>query len=385
MTRNRFRDPLRPGVYLVRNLGKTAPLGAVIVLAVLLIAGIVALINSIPLSIKVIYSYSRHYIGVTPRGDPTMTPVLKRTFEQDSPVPIDRVMTIRGSYIQVKSLVGEWPFVALALNPADTAFYIHRMGGTLTTGRLPLAAQPEIVVSRRLATNLGLKLGSTVLGPELRDAYSPTEVKVCGIVESDEWFALMPYDYHVLNHFPPIDSLLVFSKDPASQRELDAWATKALAGKRTELYTYDLLEKQADTMFNILYQILNVVIGTLVVVITVMMAMLINIYLGQRVQEFGLLQALGYPRRKILSRVMTEVGIVVLGGWIVGVFAAYGLLNIVKAVMMEPRAFALDTLDQSAYLYTVPVPVAISLVAFATVIGRFKKFDPVGIVERRLV
>jgi putative ABC transport system permease protein/lipoprotein-releasing system permease protein len=52
---------------------------------------------------------------------------------------------------------------------------------------------------------------------------------------------------------------------------------------------------------------------------------------------------------------------------------------------MEPRAFYLDVFDPQAYLYTIPIPTAILIVAVATVVLRFRKFDPVGVVERRLV
>lgn len=378
-------DPLRPSVYLRRNLGKTAPLASVIVLAVLLIAGIISLINSIPLSIKTFYAYSKLYIGATPRGDLTMTPKLKKEFEDKSPVAIDPVMTIRGSYIEVRSIVGKWPFVVLALNQNDMDYYFNRMGSKLVEGRKPKPGEPEAVVSANVARNLGLKIGSVLMSPDMTESYSPYEVKVVGIANGENWFALTSIEYHSANHFPPVDSILVFAKNPADQPKLDAWADKHFAGWRTQLFTYRELEEQADTMFAILYQILNVVIGTLVVVITIMMGMLINIYLGQRVQEFGLLQALGHSKRKILSRVLTETGIVVIGGWVLGLVGSYVLLMVVKRVLMDPNAFALDPMDLSAYMYSLPVPIAIFTVAVATVLHRFRAFDPVGIVERRLV
>ena len=138
-------------------------------------------------------------------------------------------------------------------------------------------------------------------------------------------------------------------------------------------------------MFRILYSILNVVIGLLVVVITLMMAMLMNIYQSQRLQEFGLLQALGYARKRLMRRVLVETALVMAGGWALGLVVAFLLLSVVKAILFDPRAFMLDPLDRQAYLYTVPVPIVIFLAASWTISRRFKKFDPVGVVERRLV
>lgn len=377
--------PLAPTTYLFRNASKTLPLVAVIVLAVMLVLGIVSMINSIPLSIRTIYRYSQFALGVTPRGDPSLTPSIKKEIEELAPVPIDRIFVCRASGSQVRSIVGKWPFVVLALSPEDMEYYNRRMGVQSIQGRMPQDGQPEALVSEPVARNLGLKLGATLLGPETSESYSPKTVKVVGIADTDQWMMVAPIEYHRENHFPPIDVLMVFARNLSDQRKLDAWALKRFKGQRAQLFAYSELEENTDEMFSILYKILNVVIGTLVLVITVMMAMLINIYQSQRIQEFGLLQALGYTKRRLLRRVIKETLWVVLGGWLVGLAVAFGLLNVTKVVLMDPSAFAIATFDPLALLYTVPIPIAIFVVATMTVAGRFRRFDPVGVVERRLV
>jgi putative ABC transport system permease protein/lipoprotein-releasing system permease protein len=83
--------------------------------------------------------------------------------------------------------------------------------------------------------------------------------------------------------------------------------------------------------------------------------------------------------------VLVESVVVVLFGWVAGVAIAFGLLNLTKRILMDPSAFALNVFDPVAYLYTVPAPIAILGVAWFTVQRTFRSFDPVGIVERRLV
>lgn len=378
-------NPLAASVYLRRNFSKTAPLMGVIILAVMLIAGIVSLINSIPLSIKVIYAYSKQYVAVTPRGNPMLTPLFEKGVRDGTPVDLERVVTIRGSQIEVNSIVGKWPFVVLGLSQDDMPFYMDRMSGELFEGRLPVVGEPEAVISEPMARNLGLKIGGVLQRPDSPESFSPKQVKVVGIARSDNWFAFTSIEYQRANHFPNIDAFMAFAQTPADQLRLDRWTEDLLEGQNAQVYTYRKLEEQADTMFTILYQILNVVIGTLVVVITLMMGMLINIFLSQRLQEFGLLQALGYTKRALLRRVLLETTFFVVGGWLLGLMVAFGLLNVVKVVLMDPKAFALNTTDWSAYSYSVPVPIAIFLVSLVTVGVKFAKFDPVGIVERRLV
>ncbi len=380
-----LRRPLAPYTYLLRNAAKTVPLVSVIVLAVLLITGIVALLNSIPLSIKTIYLYSRESLGITPRGDPNLTPELIDQVREGSPVPIERVMTCRASSGTVRSIVGKWPFVVLGLTQDDIRYYLRRQGVTQIEGRLPIAGAPEGIISEPVAKNLGLQLGSAMVGPANADNYSPKPVKVVGIAHSDRWIMLDTIEYQRKNHFPPVDIAMVFAENLHDQELLDRWAEKHFKGQRAQVFAYHILEKDTNENFATLYKILNVVIGTLVLVITLMMGLLINIYQSQRLVEFGLLQAIGHTKRQLIQRVVSESIMVVVLGWLLGIFIAYLLLLLVKARLMEPNAWALNAFDAKAFAYTLPAPLAILGVAILTVFLRFRKFDPVGVVERRLV
>src|SRR5580658_1387528 len=104
----RILRPLAPSTYLLRNLGKTIPLTAVIVLAVTLVTGIIAMIDSIPYSIRNVYRYAKEDIGITPRGDPSVLPALVKDVEKNSPYKIGRVITCRVTGSTVKSIVGKW-------------------------------------------------------------------------------------------------------------------------------------------------------------------------------------------------------------------------------------------------------------------------------------
>ena len=377
--------PLAASTYLLRNAGKTIPLTGVIMLAVLLVSGIVSLINSIPYSIRTIYQYTRQTLAVTPRGDASQTPRFVAEIRKSSPVPIERLVLARAAGTQVNSIVGKWPFAVIALKQDDMRYWLDRQGVAKVVGRLPAKGAPEAMISLPVARNLNLKIGDALLKPDDNEGYSPFPVKVVGIAQTDVWLMMGSYEYVKENHFPDVDAMLAFAKDLKSQEELDRWAEEAFKGERAQIFAYHQLEKQTEEMFSILYKILNVVIGTLVLVITLMMGMLINIYLSQRIVEFGLLQALGYTKCQLLARVMRETISVVVVGWLLGVLAAYSLLLLTKRWLMDPKAFALDPLDPGAFLYTVPIPVAILLVATFTVVGRFRKFDPVSVVERRLV
>lgn len=379
------RNPLSPSTYWLRNGAKAAPLIGVILLAVMLVCGIVAMMNSIPHSIRTIYSYSRNFVAVTPRGDPDLPPVIASKIIKESPVPIERIVFCRATGRNVMSIVGKWPFAVVGLKPSDAKFYLERMGVAAIDGRLPKVGAAEVLVSEPVARNLRLTLGSTLQKPDDQENYSPFPVKVVGIAQTSEWIMVGDYEYQKANHFPPVDGVLAFAKDPGEQPLLDKWTYAAFKGERASVLAYFDLSNDTDLMFRTLYKILNVVIGTLVLVITIMMGMLINIYQSQRIIEFGLLQALGYTKKQLIQRVVWENVLIVAIGWVLGVAVSYGLLLLVDRALMYPNAYALETFDTQAFVYTIPTPIAILVVATLTVVLRFRRFDPVGVVERRLV
>ena len=361
------------------------PLIAATVLAIILVAGIISLINSIPYSIRTIYKYSETMLGLGPRGDPTLTPHIVEWVSTHSPVKLDRVVGCRVSPSQVKSIVGKWPFVVLGFEPSDMDYFLRRLDVTGISGRLPLSGKPEAVVSEPVARNLGLHLGSELLGPDKNESYSPNSVRVVGIVKTELWTMFTSFDYLKENHFPPVNVALAFAQNKSEQSTLDHWAANTFKGNRAQIFAYFQIEKQTNEMFKTLYKILNVVIGVLVLDVTFMMGMLINIFQGQRLVEFGLLQAIGFTKKQLMKRMFGETFIVVVLGWIIGVFLAFVGLIVAKKVLMDPSAYALNLFDTQAFAYTLVVPVAVLVAGALTIASRFRKFDPVGIVERRLV
>ncbi len=380
-----MRNPLAPTTFLIRNAGKSIPLIVVVMLAVLLVMGLVSMMNSIPLSIRTIYSYGRYAVAVSPRGDPGMTPKIVEKIQTKCPHPIERIVLCRASGTQVRSIVGKWPFVVLGMQPADWDYYLKKLGSTGIEGRMPDPAKPEAIISRPVAENLDLKIGSDLQNPATQESYSPFPVKVVGIAQTDEWLILNGFEYQKANHFPPVDNVLVFAKDMETQDKVDHWVRDSLKGERAQVFAFYILEKQTTEMFDLLYRLLDVVVWSLAIVITFMMGLLMNIYVNQRLIEFGLLQALGFTKQSLLKRVLAETGIVLAVGWGLGVLSAIGLLKLAKTILMDPNAFSLSVFDPVSIRYTLPIPFAIAVVAGWTLAARFRQFDPVGVVERRVI
>lgn len=375
--------PLSPLLFIARNPGKSLPIGLIILLSVALIAGIVALLDSIGLTVRTVYGYNRYFAAVVPRGARRLDPQLERTVR--SAPGLHEVWDTRAAVMMVKTIVGKLPFAVIGLKEKDVPKALDRLGLRLGEGQLPSPGAAEIALSEPIVRNLHLRIGDTVLTPDDPDNYSPVPVTLTGILAGKEWFALTSYEFIQANYLLSVDSMALLARTSADQPRLDAWIWDTLKNTESRVWIYREIERETDDAFRTLNLIVNVCIAVLVCIIAIMMGLLANIYFTQRMVEFGLLQAIGFTRLQLLLRVSTETVLMVVVGWLVGLGFAYVGLLFAEKYLTLPRGLVLDTTSRRAYLSTVPVPVVICLFAILTIVWRLRKFDPVAIVERRLV
>jgi ABC-type lipoprotein release transport system permease subunit len=375
--------PLSPVLFLWRNPGRSLPLMLVLALAVLTIACVVALLNSIDRTILKIYDYNRYFGAVTPRGGEQLKPELRQLVERAPGV--GEVYETVVCFMNAETIVGKMPFVIFGLPPDKMERLVARCGLKLGEGRYPAPGAPEVALSEPLMRNKKLRLGDVVLSPFVPDQYAPVPVRVVGVLKGDTWLAVTSEQFTRTHFFPPLRNLLVLAQDVRQQPKLDRWLRETLRGKQARVWTYAELQQETHRAFKNLYFITGVVVVLVSLMLATMTGLLANIYFQQRLVEFGLLQAIGYTRRSLLLRVSWETILVVLLGWGLGVLIALGTLSWTKWAIMEPRGLYLEPLDPIAYRYTLPVPVMVLLFALGTIGWRLRTFDPVAIVERRIV
>ncbi len=352
-------------------------------MAVLLIGGIVAMLDSIPHAIRTVYGYNKEFCIVWPRADTENTQKMADMLH-DAP-QLGRMLRVRTAMMRVKTIVGQWPFIVYGLSQRDYQPMMDRLGFTITEGRLPRPGEPEMVVSRQVARNKNLHIGSVAMGPDLTDEYATVPVKVVGIMDGKHWFAFTSGRFIREQPLLRSVSLVLMADESKNQQALDIWTTKRMKGTQARVFSYEELNTQTEKDLSTLYLLLNIVIGALVVVMATMMGLLANIHFSQRMVEFGLLQAIGYTRSKLLRRVVGETLLVVIGAWIIGLGLTHLGLEIVRTQVMDPKGYPMVMAGWEIYRYTLAVPVAIGMFAVLTVWLRFRRFDPVAIVERRLV
>jgi ABC-type lipoprotein release transport system permease subunit len=385
------RHPLSAFIYFARNPGKVLPMGFVIVLSVFLIASIASLANSIDRTILTIYGYTRYFTYVVPQRGALRVPEEEIAKVKADP-RVDRAMEASLFFTNIKTVIGQLPFVVLGLSPDNREYLLKRVGTEIVQGRLPAEGMPEAALSEPVAKNKNVKIGDIIAGPmdEGGIAGAPMPVKCVGILKGPVWVAVTTKSFCDTTFLAAPRSTVYTTKNPADlmavnevmQPQANRTSGKLSPAKAMVLSRQNLISQLRESL-STMYLIMAVVNMTVIFVIALMSGMLSNIYFTQRIAEFAVLSAVGYQRTQLIARIIVETALLTLIGWVIGAIVTYLFLSYFRESVFEPRGLFIDPLDRFAYSYTIPIPISITLFAVGTIALRLLRFDPVTIIERR--
>lgn len=374
---------LSPFVYFRRNLGRTMPIVFVITLAVVLVAGVVSIVNSIDLTVFTLYGYNRYITGLTPRNalviDPAEVAKVRKLPELGMLYPTHSYQTL------VKTTFGKMPFPIFGMDAKGRDELMRRAQIRLTEGRMVKDGEPEAVISDSIARNLGLKVGDILSKPTSEDSYAPIEVKLVGLLHGPVWLGLTSKALVDLYSPFTFTGYLAFSpnNDQAQQRRLDVAIDHVINKGKARVWKFAGLVRETRSALSNLYLILNIVIGIIVFAISFVCGLLANIYFTQRLPEIATLSAIGYSRGQLLRRALGDTALLCIVGWLIGLVLTVGLLSLVQQIALAPKGLMLNPADWQAFRFTLPLPITITLFAVVTIGLRLKTLDPVSIIERR--
>ncbi len=375
-------NPLSAWLFFRRNLSRTAPVALVIVLSAVLIGTVVTIIRSIDLTVLTVYGYNRYFLVAVPRNGNQVDPLAEQTIRAE---PLAReIYRISVCFTNIHTIFGKFPFVLFGLTQEEMPKVLRLTRMRLVKGRLPREGEAACALSVGIARNRNLKIGDVVLAPNIEDSFAPVPVKLVGLLDGENWFAVISKEFVQKHYFPPIEEIVVAAPTPEQQPELDRRLDRVLDKRQVRLFTYGQLVRELRSSLRNLYLIMNIVITIVVLVIAIMMGMLSNIFFMQRLPEFALLAAMGYTRGMLLWRVVRETALLVTLGWTTGVLLSMGILWALYWWVFEPRGMLLQPMDWQAYRYTIPVPIAVLAFAAMSVGPRLLAMDPVLVIERKV-
>jgi ABC-type antimicrobial peptide transport system permease subunit len=385
-------NPLSPLTYYRRHKWTALLLLGLIILTTLGLYLMVAILDSTTLMFAEI-GYLKRVSQIYPNGAPSFERgIISRV--QAHP-DVERVIPEKGLAILQPALVNPFDVSLLGIRQEDLPYLTDRFGLRIQKGRMLQPRTNEIMLSEEVARALGLTLGDQIDRSIDPDAYYliQTPMVLVGILEADPsalpkagpnvrvGFASYEYlDSHELYKMQ-ITTMLVVAKEGRRQAVAEFLETE-IASPRTVVDTYERqyqLNSRDRQGLLVAFGFINiaVAIGAAVVV-----GIVNQIAIAQRLPELGMLNALGYDKNRLIHHLALETAAVSGLSWIVGLVLAFIVLVWLKTGPYYDTGMELDLLNLTPLWFVVPIPLTVIALSTIGIARVFAKFDAVAIVER---
>jgi ABC-type lipoprotein release transport system permease subunit len=289
------------------------------------------------------------------------------------------------SNLDINLLAGNAQFDLYGFDPQGMAQLLTLYGDRVVAGRLPAANANEIAVSEEIARSrhvwVGGKLGNAL--DELDRL--PDTFTVVGIIQGPTRLGVIPLDYMTEHYlFERRYQGLVVVPQAGQEQAVHDQLQKLVAGSAFRLFDWAYIKAKIDSLIANLDAINTFLILLVTIVLSLVVGLLNNLFFRQRMNEFGLLAAVGYSRWGLIMRVALESFGVTLAAWIIGVGLGVAVLSWFNLTFIVPHGLLMNIFDWNVLaLHTLPIPLMVFAFGMGTVAWQLLRLDPISIIERR--
>jgi ABC-type antimicrobial peptide transport system permease subunit len=273
----------------------------------------------------------------------------------------------------------------------DMVELLALFGLEVQEGRLPRPNSNEIVISEAIAANRSLHVGDIIGGDSDDERVLvvddiPTEMTIVGILSPGRpWVGLAPYEYLRDHELTALRSpnLLVIPRERQKQT-MDDWLESGLETAQIKVVTLEMKQRDYRNMMASLGLIFTLLECMIAAIAAIALATLNHIFFDQRKEEFGVLNAVGHSRWRLVARTLKETFSMVGVAWVFGVILCGISLVSMQNLIYNPRGLNINYFIPTPWLLTLPIPLAVILASVLTIVRMLNKLDPVAVIERRL-
>jgi ABC-type antimicrobial peptide transport system permease subunit len=107
------------------------------------------------------------------------------------------------------------------------------------------------------------------------------------------------------------------------------------------------------------------------------------IFLNQRSGEIGLLLAIGYSKLYVTKKLLLEMIIQIIFGWVFGLIFTSLVYIYLNQVVFDPKAIiGLNLWQLQTFYSSVPIPISVIAFTIGFVSYKINLFDPIYILEK---
>jgi ABC-type antimicrobial peptide transport system permease subunit len=262
------------------------------------------------------------------------------------------------------------------------------MGVKLTKGRLPhdrsheIALQEDILISKKL--KIGGYIGSDVQDDEILSG----KYKIVGSLTGGAKIGFASkslisdaYEKAGINLENKPKAIIVIPKN-GELAKLNKKLDK-IGKKNAKVYTYSSIQKIVISQLGSINTLLGIIIFVVVTILSISVgAFVYIIYLG-RSDEFGILHAMGYSKRFITKFILKELFALSVVCWVIGYAFSILMISVLNYFLLAGKGQHLYLFTTSGFINTLFIPVMVMICAAFPILNKFRKWDPIAVIERR--
>ena len=289
------------------------------------------------------------------------------------------------SNLDINLLAGNAQFDLYGFDPPGMGQLLSLYDDRIVAGRLPAANANEIAISEEIARSRHVWVGGKV-GNALDELDRlPDTFTVVGIIQGPTRLGVIPLDYMTEHYlFERRYQGLVVVPQPGHEQAVHDQLQKLVAGSAFRLFDWAYIKSKIDSLIANLDAINTFLILLVTIVLSLVVGLLNNLFFRQRMNEFGLLAAVGYSRWGLIMRVAWESLGVTLAAWLIGVGLGVAVLSWFNLTFIVPHGLLMNIFDWNVLaLHTLPIPLMVFAFGMGTVAWQLLRLDPISIIERR--
>jgi hypothetical protein len=289
------------------------------------------------------------------------------------------------SNLDINMLAGNAQFDLYGLDQPGMAQLLSLYDDRVIAGRLPKSDANEIAVSEEIARSrhvwVGGKLGNAI--DELDRL--PDTFTVVGIIGGPTRLGVIPLDYMTQHYlFERRYQGLVVVPQAGHEQAVHDQVQALIGDSAFRMFDWPYIKGKIDSLIANLDTINHFLILLVTIVLALVVGLLNNLFFRQRMNEFGLLAAVGYSRWGLIMRVAWESLGVTIAAWVGGVGLGVAVLSWFNMSFMQPHGLLMNIFDWNVLaLHTLPIPLMVFLFGMGTVAWQLLRLDPISIIERR--
>lgn len=381
-------NPLSPLTYYRRHKQSALLQIALISLATVGLFILVGVLDAVPLRANV--SYLTKLSRVIPTAG-TLDPAAVSQIQTHPDVA--HTIPDNGLRISLPSLIGTDSQHLLGVSPQDAQYLMEQCGVRLKEGRMFEPRTNEFVLSEEVARALDLELGSEI-GHTIDQNYYwavSAPLVLVGLLEGNPEVSAEPsvrlgfvsaeyLNSHEL-YAPRATSLLVVAK-AGHKAVVDDFLATTIRSKYTEVETFATLAEGFKMLRLGVYVVFGIVNSVVAVAVAFVVGIINRIAITRRLSEFGLLHALGRPKKHLIRRLTLETAAVAGIGCLIGLGIALVIVSWLKNSFFYDLGMELNLFNLAPFCFVLPIPLIVVALTFLSVRRIFARLDAVAIVER---